>query len=89
MKESHDILTTDFSSYGQSAAAAGGLIPITCTHFDYCQRRLTAYPGTQQPSPPKMHKCSDNQLLLYPAPDMSAAFLSHYYRFIEHPEINS
>lgn len=64
-------------------------MPIVCTYFDYCQRRLTAYPGTQQPAPPKPRRCSDNQYLLYPAPDMSASFYGWYYRFIHHPEVNN
>jgi len=42
--EANEVITTEASSYGTTAAARNGRIPIVCNHHKYCMRRLTPTP---------------------------------------------
>lgn len=40
----NEVLATEASSFGTTAAARGGITPIVCNHKKYCERRLSPTP---------------------------------------------
>lgn len=42
--ECDEVITTEASSYGTTAAARTGITPIVCNHHKYCMRRLSPTP---------------------------------------------
>jgi len=44
MSESNDIIVMDSSSFGAVAAARGGLIPVVCSSYQICVRKLSPTP---------------------------------------------
>lgn len=49
MGECDDVVTTEASSYGTTAAARTGLFPIVCNHHKFCFRRLSPTPCQDTP----------------------------------------
>eukprot|EP01103_Thecamoeba_quadrilineata_P002482 TRINITY_DN12435_c0_g1_i1.p1 TRINITY_DN12435_c0_g1~~TRINITY_DN12435_c0_g1_i1.p1 ORF type:complete len:511 (-),score=91.90 TRINITY_DN12435_c0_g1_i1:72-1604(-) len=68
MGECQDIITTEGSTYGTSAAARAGIAPVVCNHARFCFRRLTPQPCQQvpyylkeeDPNPLNINECIDH-----------------------------
>jgi len=48
--ECDDVITTECSTYGTTAAVRRGIIPVVCTHGRFCFRKLSAHPCQQTPA---------------------------------------
>jgi len=86
--ECNDIITTEASSYGTTAAARSGISSVVCTHHKYCFRRLSSTPCqdtpflVDQPGYEGM-ECLKKENRTFPhqfltSPESSCAFYKHH-----------
>jgi hypothetical protein len=84
--ECNDIITTESSSYGITAAARTGLRAVVCNHGRFCARKLTPQPCQQTPwnekglYPIKPVKCAGDSEVKWRSVESSCAYFEAIIR---------